>query len=246
MPFWEVTLKDPLYKNRKLCSGEVEADTEYGAKRAYFDSLYKKIPTLSQTPFSAVLPFLTTRKQETSKPRTSEFPPENFFSEIRAKHKETSIEEELENSYYLPRIVRFVIEESLETGRIPKECPICGNPKEKLITHHWNPNGTNTQKEKEIAASLTNGYYRRMCDSCNSSLGLIFKSNYPPPWKTQYEKLLEYFKQYPETYQNVKEEGWWSLLSEEEWNRIKYIWNTTPRKILKGYLDRPTKRKNSI
>ena len=235
MPLWKVSLKDPLSREKILCSGKIEADTEYGAKRNYFNSLYKEIPTLAQTPFSAILPHMTTRKLETAKPKTSEFPPENFFIQIKAKYGETLIEEELENSPYLPKLIKFVTEESLRIERIPKECPICGNPGEKLVIHHWN-----SSKEKNKNKAIINGYYRRMCISCNSSLGILFKNPYPLPWKLQYKKLLGYSKKFPKTYQNMKEEGEWSLLLEEEWNRVKYIWDTTPRRMLISYLSNQT------
>ncbi len=244
MPFWEVTLKDPLDTNKIICSGKVEADTEYGAKRAYFDSLYKKSPNLAQTPFSAVLPHMTTRKLETSKPKTSEFPPEHFFNQIREQHREIPIEEELENSSLLPNLILFVTKESLEIGRIPKECPICSNPKEELVIHLWNSNNIR-QSSKNNYGPIIGGYYRRICEPCNSSLKGIFKDSFPLPWKLQLKKLFELFKESPQTYRNTKwEEGSWSLLSEEEWNRVKYIWDTTPRIMLLTYLSDPTKRKS--
>lgn len=238
MPKWTVTLRDPLYKKgrlRDLYTDVIEADTEYGAKKAFFDNLLTSHPEVPKAPFSTVLPHIRIKKVESLKPKASEFPPENFFRVLKRKLKGTSVEEELETSSLLPKLVNLITEESLEKGTIPQECPICRRPTKTLYIHHWNG---------DKSSSLMRGYYRRMCSSCNSSLGQVFKGTYPPIWKLQYEGLLLYFKKFPKTYSNAKEEGWWSLLNEKEWNRIKAIWDNTPRKILYKGLESPTNRKN--
>lgn len=243
MSKWKVSLKDPLYTGRtyskELYSEIIEADTEYGAKKAFYDSLLSNHPEVPKTPFSAILPHLKLQKINSKKPKFSEFPPDKFFEAIRNNLRQTPIEEELENSRYLCHLITFITEEGLTSGYIPKECPICRRPIKVLEIHHWNAKKDIGNSYKYRNFSIMKGFYRRMCKSCNVNLGGIFKKKYPIKWKNQWEKLMEYFQYYPKTYTLPLEEGWWSLLSEKEWNRLKYIWDHTPKLLLQKSFTNP-------
>ena len=235
MPKWTVILRDPLYTQStaasELYKEVIEADTEYGAKKAFFDSLLTNHPEVPKAPFFTILPYLKIKKMESQKPKLSEFPPENFFTAVRSL-KKTSIKEELENSRYLIPLITFIIEESLELNRIPKKCPICRRPTNKLELHHWNGQESPGHPSLSKNFSIMHGLYRRLCPSCNVSLGQVFKGSYPIDWKDQLSELEIYFQRFPKTYTLPLKEEEWSLLTEEEWNRLKDIWDHVPRRIL--------------
>ena len=241
MDSWEVLLKDPTSK-RTIHKAEIEASTEYGAKKEFFQLIIKTNPKLSPTPFSAVLPHIKVKKliNGYTKTPTSEFSLENFLTDVKKTYKTKDPLEDLRGSSYLPDLVKYITEEGIQTGKIPNKCPICRRPTESLWIHHW----TN----ETISEVLVTGKYKRMCPSCNSSLGTIFKGNYPLKWENQLKKLLQYFKTLPKTYKNIQEkEEPWAHLSNKEWDLIIKIWENTPPRILRALHREPKKsRENKI
>lgn len=116
-------------------------------------------------------------------------------------------------------MVRQVTEVGLESGQIPSRCPICKNPCDRLVIHHWGNGDSHAEKVEAILS----GNYRRMCLSCNASLGQVFKGCYPN-WEEQFTGLGKYFKDFPVTYKDFDgREDWWGLLSADEWEEITDI-----------------------
>lgn len=101
---------------------------------------------------------------------------------------------------------------SLAEGFIPKECPVCHRSTDRLVLHHW--------LGKNISEALLVDCCRRICPSCNSLLGVLFKDGCYPTWEEQIRKLGY----------EVAREGWWSRVAEEE-GRV--FWNSA-RKVIDG------------
>jgi len=103
-----------------------------------------------------------------------------------------------------------------EKGLIPMVCPICKRQLfhfEGLVYHHWGDSKLN---------AIRLGGYRRMCRSCNSALGRIFKGNYPADWGEQYKALCDEIRKYPIQYSSFDgEEGNWSRISGEELEKVR-------------------------
>jgi len=95
--------------------------------------------------------------------------------------------------------IGWITQMSLQRGVIPGMCPICGIPVEKLVVHHW---------EKEDG-------YRRMCASCNSLLGVIYRGVYPESWDEQFEALSKALMEYPVPSFDGREASWSVLVPEE-------------------------------
>lgn len=96
---------------------------------------------------------------------------------------------------------------ALEKGIIPRICPICKNPTEKLAVHHWGDEAYDVGDK-----------YRRVCESCNAQLGILFKGEYPDTWEKQYKVLVEkILAVYPVSYPFCDGiEGDWSRITEQE------------------------------
>lgn len=113
-----------------------------------------------------------------------------------------------------------VVKESLLKGFTPKVCPICRNPVDRLVLHHWTSDGGVGGKVRDILA----GDYRRMCDACNHYLGSVYGGWGYPGWEEQFAKLKVRFSGLKEFYPNFDGvEGWWSRLTIREWKRIEEI-----------------------
>ncbi len=237
MATWVVKLKDPL-TNRELFNKEVKADTEYEAKRSCFTYLVETNKGLPKVTLSEILPYLKIKKvigDKENTPIDRQGGLDLFFKEVRLINKVSPSIEDMTTSIYFLDLIRLVTKEGLEEKRIPEECPICRNSTKKLVIHHWKSN---------INLSIQENNYRRTCFSCNTCLGLLYKGKeYPDAWSNQFNSLLEGFKMYPKTYSSplLGTEGSWSLLSDKEWKRIIYIWENTPRAVLRELHRRPLK-----
>jgi len=100
----------------------------------------------------------------------------------------------------------------IEEGLIPKVCSICKNTVSRLVIHHWGGSKLEAIKKR---------LYRRMCDSCNATLGRIFRGRYPS-WSEQYSVLCSEIKRYRRQYPNFDGiEGEWSIITEKEIDRCK-------------------------
>lgn len=119
------------------------------------------------------------------------------------------------NLYWLTQLNRS----SLSKGVVPRVCPICKNKLEEsylllprrdtLGIHHWGGD--------DLWESVRKGKYRRMCSSCNSTLGGFFKGKYPSSWDEQYEALTTIIPGWIPFHPSFDgKEGWWSLI---DWDR---------------------------
>jgi len=112
----------------------------------------------------------------------------------------------------------FITGFSFSHGIIPLECSICGEPlggPRNLVFHHW---------LGSYKWALDNSYYRRICSSCNSLLGRLFKGIYPPRWEDQFAELSRYMGNRRKVYANFKgKEGWWSLITPREVREVRKL-----------------------
>ena len=78
-----------------------------------------------------------------------------------------------------------------------------------MEVHHW---GLPRNKAVDL------GWYRRLCHSCNATLGSIYKGQIlVDSWEEQYKRLVEVFGTYGPAYPTFDgQEGWWSRLTRGE------------------------------
>ena len=127
----------------------------------------------------------------------------------------------------MARRAQVLTKSGIEEGTIPSICPVCKNPTDRLVIHHW---------WGERRYVIEDGDYRRICPSCNAILGVIYKGNYPIRWEEQFAALGKYFEKFPGFYSNFDGvEGDWSLLTETEVELIKGRGNYSVSEDLEDY-----------
>lgn len=100
---------------------------------------------------------------------------------------------------------------SWQLGLIPRQCPVCKNPVDKLVLHHWG----------SLEIDFEGKRYRRICSSCNVQLEHIFHGNYPS-WDEQFGALTDLIEGYLRLYYSDFDgvEGWWSLITRWEFEGV--------------------------
>ena len=109
----------------------------------------------------------------------------------------------------------------VKVGIVPKVCPLCLNPTEYFELHHWRIRYLET-------AFFQQGYYRRMCPSCNR---VLVWCGFRKPWEEQWRFLCKYYTrnkkrrlEYP-NFDGV-ERGWSRFLPIEEklYRKVLEVW----------------------
>lgn len=126
--------------------------------------------------------------------------------------------------YILFRDVRTATEIGFLFKSLPPFCPVCGTPLSRsgeLVIHHWGF-GTSDQ-------SVSEGNYRRVCQSCNVVLSKLYPSGIYPNWSIQLSNLLS------SKSLSYREAAWWSKVSIKELKHPLTILGSSKRRFLVDY-----------